>query len=296
MKNCTRYGHAAASRSDTRFRAQFHANPAVNLRRPGPSPVRPRRPIRGCTRGCHERRFRDVLHTFVQPVTLCSRTTEKGGGAPAGRTGRNAGVQVAPADSPLRSVPLPCNRYSRRVAATMTGDQPGAPQTRRGPIGALLHRFGHLIHELSKFATVGGFAFLVDFALFNYLASGRGMPPLAAKTISTVIAATIAFLGNRFWTWRHRQRSNPAREYALFFFFNGVGLGIAVACLAISRYGLGAIWPGVFQTPLADNIASFIVGTGLGTLFRFWSYRRFVFVEAGTPPVPATSHDRESGA
>ncbi|MCY9555887.1 GtrA family protein, partial [Paenibacillus apiarius] len=100
----------------------------------------------------------------------------------------------------------------------MTGDQPGAPQTRRGPIGALLDRFGHLIHELSKFATVGGLAFVVDFILSNYLSSGRDMAPLAAKTISTVIAATVAFLGNRFWTWRHRQRSNPAREYALFFF------------------------------------------------------------------------------
>ncbi|MCZ7439773.1 GtrA family protein [Micromonospora sp. WMMC241] len=182
------------------------------------------------------------------------------------------------------------------MAATMTGDQPGAPETRRGPIGALLHRFGHLIHELSKFATVGGVAFLVDFALFNYLSSGRGMPPLVAKTISTVIAATVAFLGNRFWTWRHRQRSHPAREYALFFFFNAVGLGIAIAVLALSHYGLGALWPRVFQTPLADNIASFVVGTGLGTLFRFWSYRRFVFVEAGTLPVPAPSHDRESGA
>ncbi|MGR6317222.1 GtrA family protein [Micromonospora soli] len=195
-------------------------------------------------------------------------------------------------------LPLPSrpNRYSRRVAATMTRNQPVAPQTRRGLLRALLDRFGHLVHEMSKFATVGGLAFLVDLALFNYLASVRHMPPVAAKTISTVIAATLAFLGNRFWTWRHRQRSHPAREYALFFFFNGVGLGIAVACLAISRYGLGSVWPGVFQTPLADNIASFVVGTGLGTLFRFWSYRRFVFVEAGTPPVPGTSHDRESGA
>nr|WP_233600832.1 GtrA family protein [Micromonospora solifontis] len=182
------------------------------------------------------------------------------------------------------------------MAATMTRDQTESPHTRRGPLGALVDRFGHLVHELSKFATVGGFAFLVDLALFNYLASVRHLPPVLAKTISTVIAATVAFLGNRFWTWRHRQRSHPAREYALFFFFNGVGLGIAIACLAISRYGLGAVWPAVFQTPLADNIASFIVGTGLGTLFRFWSYRRFVFVEAGTPPVPGTSHDRESGA
>lgn len=179
----------------------------------------------------------------------------------------------------------------------MTRNRTVPPRTRRGPLGALLDRFGHLIHEMSKFATVGGLAFLIDFTLFNYLASVRHVPPVAAKTIATVVAATVAFLGNRFWTWRHRQRSHPAREYALFFFFNGVGLGIAVACLAISRYGLGALWPGVFQTALADNIASFVVGTGLGTLFRFWSYRRFVFVEAGTPAVPATSHDdRKSGA
>ncbi|SCL19040.1 Putative flippase GtrA (transmembrane translocase of bactoprenol-linked glucose) [Micromonospora rhizosphaerae] len=178
----------------------------------------------------------------------------------------------------------------------MTGDKPTPSQTRPGLVRSLIDRFGHLVRELSKFATVGGLAFFVDFALFNYLASVQHVPPLAAKTISTVVAATMAFLGNRFWTWRHRQRSNPAREYALFFFFNGVGLGIAVACLAISRYGLGSIWPGVFQTPLADNIASFLVGTGLGTLFRFWSYRRFVFVEAGTPPAPGTSHDRDSGA
>lgn len=179
------------------------------------------------------------------------------------------------------------------MAATVTGDQPTSPQTRSGLVRPLLDRFGHLVHELSKFATVGGIAFLIDFALFNYLTNVRGVEQIAAKTVSTVLAATVAFLGNRFWTWRHRERSNPAREYALFFFFNGVGLGIAVACLAISRYGLGSIWPGVFQTALADNIASFIIGTGLGTMFRFWSYRRFVFVEAGTRAAPEVQYDRD---
>jgi putative flippase GtrA len=177
----------------------------------------------------------------------------------------------------------------------MTGGQPEAPPTRPGLLGSLVDRFGHLVRELSKFATVGGIAFVIDFALFNYLTAVQGVEQVTAKTVSTVIAATVAFLGNRFWTWRHRQRSNPAREYALFFFFNGVGLGITVACLAISRYGLGSIWPAVFQTPLADNLASYVVGTGFGTLFRFWSYRRFVFVEAGTP-VEATPAPTVTGA
>ena len=173
----------------------------------------------------------------------------------------------------------------------MTGE-PGSRQTRPGLVHSLLDRFGHLVRELSKFATVGGIAFFIDFLLFNYLTSLHGMEQLTAKTVSTVAAATIAFLGNRFWTWRHRKRSNPAREYALFFFFNAVGLGIAVACLAVSRYGLGSIWPQVFETRLADNIASFVVGTGLGTLFRFWSYRRFVFVEAGTQTATEVNRDR----
>ncbi|MEV6813541.1 GtrA family protein [Micromonospora sp. NPDC051296] len=175
----------------------------------------------------------------------------------------------------------------------MTGE-PGSRQTRSGLVHSLIDRFGHLVRELSKFATVGGIAFFIDFALFNYLTSLHEVEQLTAKTIATVIAATFAFLGNRFWTWRHRKRSNPAREYALFFFFNAVGLGIAVACLAVSRYGLGSIWPQIFQTRLADNIASFVVGTGLGTLFRFWSYRRFVFVDAGTPTVAEVNRDRRA--
>ena len=33
-----------------------------------------------------------------------------------------------------------------------------------------------------------------------------------------------------------------------------------------------------FQTRLADNIST-IIGIGLGTLFRFWAYRKFVFAD-----------------
>ena len=69
-----------------------------------------------------------------------------------------------------------------------------------------------------------------------------------------------------------------------------------MACLAGSRYGLGSIWPDVFRTPLADNIASYVVGTALGTLFRFWSYRRFVFVRSELPRLRrATTDDPSPG-
>ncbi|MFI5496487.1 GtrA family protein [Actinoplanes sp. NPDC051859] len=156
---------------------------------------------------------------------------------------------------------------------------------------ALRARFGALVREVSKFGTVGGIAFAIDFAVFNVLLQA-GAETLLAKTGSTILATSVAFVGNRFWTWRHRAHGNMARQYTMFFLLNGVGLAIGLSCLAISHYGLGSIWP-EFQTPLADNISGQLVGTGVGTLFRFWSYRRFVFGEnvnpVSAPPVaPST--------
>ncbi len=148
-------------------------------------------------------------------------------------------------------------------------------------------RFGHLVHEMGKFGVVGGVAFVVDFLILNELLD-RGVESLTAKTISTVVAASIAFVGNRFWTWRHRERSNLGREYGLYFFFNAVGLGIGLAVLALSHYGLGSVWP-VFQSKWADIIAAQLVGTACGTLFRFWSYRRFVFVATAAAPAAAST-------
>jgi putative flippase GtrA len=54
---------------------------------------------------------------------------------------------------------------------------------------------------------------------------------------------------------------------------NGVGLLISVGCLWFSHYALG------LTSPLADNISANVVGLALGTMFRFWSYRRWVFPE-----------------
>jgi putative flippase GtrA len=138
----------------------------------------------------------------------------------------------------------------------------------------IYERFRDLIHEVGKFGIVGGVAYVVDTALFVMLV--LVMESLTAKTLATAVAATIAFVGNRFWTWRHRARSGLAREYALYFTFNGIGLAIALAFLGVSHYGLGEIWP-AFQTPLADVISANVIGLAAGTSFRFWSYRRFVF-------------------
>ena len=63
-----------------------------------------------------------------------------------------------------------------------------------------------LVREVGKFGIVGGLSFAIDFAIFNVLLR-QGFETLAAKTISTTIATTFAFIGNRYWTWRDREHT-----------------------------------------------------------------------------------------
>jgi putative flippase GtrA len=145
---------------------------------------------------------------------------------------------------------------------------------------ALWHRFGHLVREMGKFGTVGAITYVVDTLIFNLCLSPFGS--FWAKAASTTVAATLAFIGNRFWTWRDRERSGLHREYLLYFTFNVIGLAIALACLWLSHDLLGQFWPEIFRTRLADNVSAQLVGTALGTLFRFWAYRRYVFTQVSS--------------
>ena len=140
----------------------------------------------------------------------------------------------------------------------------------------LLERFQHLKYELGKFGVVGGLAFMLDAAI-NWTLLSNDVNENKAKIIAAVVSASAAFVGNRFWTWRHRERSGLAREYFLYFFFNAAGLGITLIVLNFSHAVLGSIWP-MFTTDLADFVAGQLVGTAFATVFRFWAYRRFVFL------------------
>ncbi len=138
-----------------------------------------------------------------------------------------------------------------------------------------------LYREMAKFGAVGAIAFVVDFGVFNLMRTGiiggeHGLAekPLTAKTISVLAATVVAWLGNRYWTFRHRRRASARREFVLFAVMNVGGLAISLACLAFSHYVLG------LTSTLADNVAGNVIGLGLGTLFRFWAYRQLVFTTA----------------
>ena len=143
----------------------------------------------------------------------------------------------------------------------------------------LYARFQDLIHEIAKFGLVGAFNAVLDIALFNWLHFRVGIGPLTSKAMSTTVAATSSYFMNRHWSFAHRARTGIKREYVLFIILSGVGLGIVEVCLAVTRYGLGR------TDVLSLNIAANGVGLVLGTLWRFWSFKRWVFLpnEPGTP-------------
>lgn len=146
-------------------------------------------------------------------------------------------------------------------------------------VRGLYHRFSSLLHELTKFGAVGGLAFLIDTGAFNLFQLVVGLGPMTSKVFATTISTTFAYLGNRFWTFRHREQSGLGREYFLFFLLNGIALLFGVLVIGFTAYTLK------LEDPLSLNIAN-IVGVGLGTLFRYWSYKKWVFLEA-TTPIPA---------
>ncbi|HMM93707.1 GtrA family protein [Phycicoccus sp.] len=128
-----------------------------------------------------------------------------------------------------------------------------------------------LYREMIKFGVVGAVAFVIDLGGANLLWH-TVLPDkvTTAKIISGAVATLVAWLGNRQWTFRHRRSRPVHHEVALFFGVNLVALGLSALTLALSHYGLG------FTSRLADNVST-VVGIGLGTLFRFWAYRRLVF-------------------
>jgi putative flippase GtrA len=144
------------------------------------------------------------------------------------------------------------------------------------PVMASLRRgFADLIPELAKFGVVGLIGSIIDLGGAAYLHGKVGVEPMAAKAISITAATIVTYLGSRFWTFRHRANQALLREGILFAVLNLIGLVIAEIVIAFTTYGLG------LKSALAYNAAS-VVGTGLGTIFRYFSYKKWVFL-AGVP-------------
>ncbi|WP_130798359.1 GtrA family protein [Streptomyces otsuchiensis] len=149
-------------------------------------------------------------------------------------------------------------------------------------------RLRRLVREAAKFGTVGALGFLVNVVVFNLCAQGAGIGPLRSGVLATSAAICTNYLGNRYWTYRHADKTHRRREAGLFVLFSCAGMVIENGALALSHYGLG------FTSPLADNVAKNVVGLGIASLFRFWSYRTWVFRGVRSSAVAAEAEPSSS--
>ncbi len=134
-------------------------------------------------------------------------------------------------------------------------------------------------HRLSgqalRFLLVGGVATVVDIGLFNVLHYAAGVGPLSSKVASTLVAGTVAFLGNRQWSFGDQQGRGVARQAWAFALVSAAALGLGLIPLAITRYGME------MTGPVAINLSANVVGLAVATAFRFYGCRRWVFPSPG---------------
>ncbi|MEW2555691.1 GtrA family protein [Streptomyces zhihengii] len=144
--------------------------------------------------------------------------------------------------------------------------------------GGLRGRVRQLAREVAKFGAVGGAGLLVNLAVFNLVRHLTELPVVRASVLATVVAIAFNYVGFRYFTYRDRDKSGRTREMTLFLLFSAAGLVIENGILYAATYGFG------WDTPLQSNVFKFL-GIGIATLFRFWSYRTWVF--RAMPAAPA---------
>ena len=134
--------------------------------------------------------------------------------------------------------------------------------------------------EAARFSLVNAGATLVAVVLFNLAV--HGVPgvvtpgplntlPVPAWLAANLVGMGLSFWGSRRWAFRHRRPSGPGGGALHYSVVNVVSFVIPMTCLWGSRHVLG------WDSALADNVSSNVVGALLGMAFRFWAFRRFVF-------------------
>src|SRR4051812_18168869 len=136
----------------------------------------------------------------------------------------------------------------------------------------LLARLKGLVPEAFAFGVIGA-GNTVLYLLIVYVLADIGA--VKASVIATVVTTTLAYIANRYWTYRHHARSALRREYTLFFGFNLAGMVIQSGSLAAGKYGFGLSE----RRDLHLLMAISVVGIVCATIFRFWAYRTFVFLK-----------------
>jgi len=140
-----------------------------------------------------------------------------------------------------------------------TADNPG----QAGFVARLLAR--PIVRQFLRFATIGGIATIVHYALMIALVEWGGLAPLIATSIGFGVGAVISYTLNRRFTFDHRPAFGRGLIVFLCVFFVGLGInGVIFSVLHGPSVGLPYI--------VAQAIA-----TGVVLIWNFFGARLVVF-------------------
>lgn len=131
-----------------------------------------------------------------------------------------------------------------------------------------------------RFLVVGALSTVIEVGVFNLLYLVFGMDLTLAKVIASLVALVNAYLGNREWAFRFRDRRHRLVELSLFLAVNLACTVIGAALLSFGTWALGD--PG----PLVVNVIN-LASIAIVVLVRFVLYHFVVFRGPSTRLDPA---------
>lgn len=148
-------------------------------------------------------------------------------------------------------------------------------------MGRRLRRIGG---EIARFSAVNAVATVAAVLIFNILVHGisgwfdgpTNGQPLPSFLFAHSIGMFISYYGSRTYAFKHRHAAGPGGGLPNYVAINLASFVIPIACLYVTRSIFE--WDSVY----ADNISGNVVGAILGSVFRFWAFRRFVFTKTPT--------------
>ncbi|MCP2338753.1 GtrA family protein [Actinomadura rupiterrae] len=146
-------------------------------------------------------------------------------------------------------------------------------RSRPNKVALAVRPYRPFLSELLSFGFVGFVGTVITIGGANLLRAWLGGSPVTSVVIPTLVSTVTSYLANRYWTFRRRDSDGSGREFVIFFALNGIGMLIQVLCTGFVYYSLQ------LHGGIAYNLG-LLAGLGLGSWFRYWSYRKWVFTPA----------------
>jgi putative flippase GtrA len=139
-----------------------------------------------------------------------------------------------------------------------------------------------------RFSVVGTIGAVVDFGSFNLLHVRAGLHPVAASTLSFLLAVASNFVWNRYWTYPDSRSKPVTRQAGQFILISVVGLAIRVPVFTFSQLPmirlaetlLSAVGPGAVSAEVLGRNLALAVAVVVVLLWNFGANRLWTYSDA----------------